>query len=485
MKNLLLLLITFAFSLPESLAQQNRIPHLTLTDTAYIKIIAQNIDDSLIVHTKYCSAMPFRGCVFHDVAIKKPGIYYISYAMTKPAMCYFLDQDFELFLIPGDTMVVKLKAEFNENKELIINYQTTDPINDYYQAKYKEFGYYSLIQTNSFSKAYNDNLTNKNYVHALSIIDSTINQNNIFLIKQSKNLPKWFIDIEKAEFIFEGATHSLELYIQLNAGNQQKISFKAPELKNPNAFMSEAYYYFLQEYFFFKHPLVDNKTNGITSAIKFYDIQAHMVDSIFEGETKFFFTTCRLANLYYYSETLDDVKIADAYIKTNYPNITEKGLKYINSEKSKALQRIKTDLQKDEKAPNFFLKDIAGKSYNMSSISGKPVYLHFWATWCGPCIKEIPNLNLLHSKFGNTPAEIVNICMDNNPEKWKQIIEKEKLTGINLICAGNWETKLKSSYFIEELPHYVLIDKNGLVVTNKCAGPADIYFELVKLADNK
>ena len=474
MKKLLPLFIVITFFLSNSIAQQKSVPQLTLFGVGYIKIIAEKVVDTLTIHTKFCSAVPFRGCVFNNTEITKEGTYYISYAMTKPGMCYFMDQEFQLFLIPGDTVVVKLTTEINENNELVANYQTMDAINDYYQT------YYSLYQADTVSKTFNDALTSKEYKNILIVIDSALNKKITYLSNNCSRLPDWFITTEKVKLTYTAGIDALSYYCILSAEERKIIPFKAPELKNLDAILSETYYEFLDQYLNFKCVFEDNN-DRITRLFNIYNSRANLIDSILEGEMKKYYITCILSDLYHCSESHEEIQKVDNYIKIKFANLPSDDLKFINSERNRTINYLKRDLSKGDTAPNFFLKDADGKRFDIASFAGKSVYLHFWATWCGPCIKEIPNLNKLHSKLGDKPIEIVNICMDNNPEKWKQIIEKKELKGINLICAGNWKKNLMERYIIGELPHYTLIDKNGLIVYNKCKGPVDIYSELMKL----
>jgi len=141
-------------------------------------------------------------------------------------------------------------------------------------------------------------------------------------------------------------------------------------------------------------------------------------------------------------------------------------------------------LPKGDKAPGFYLKDMNEKVFRIPDFKGKLVYVFFWTILSESCIKEMQAINKLYSKLSGKPIEILNICLDNAPEKWKQIIEKEKLKGINLICKGNWAENLKKEYFIEEIPHFTLIDAKGLVIENSCDKPNEIFSTLKELLNN-
>jgi len=253
---------------------------------------------------------------------------------------------------------------------------------------------------------------------------------------------------------------------------------------DPVATLSTPFYAFVMEYLYFKNP-IDLSVPHLAS--NHYKAQSNLVDSLLTGETKKYFLTCRLADLYFFSNSAEDIKIADTIVKAQLPYLTPDQIEFINYDKALLVKflKIKDNLPQGDKAPGFYLKDINGDVFKISSFENKIVYLHFWATWCEPCIKEIPVLNQLHLKLNNQDFELVNICLDNNPNTWKQLISKTSLRGINLICKGNWEKSLIDSYFITELPHYSLIDRNGLIIYNKCSGPQAIYSDIVKYLDKK
>ena len=162
-------------------------------------------------------------------------------------------------------------------------------------------------------------------------------------------------------------------------------------------------------------------------------------------------------------------------------------MKFINNEKQTSRNnRIALDnLSSGECAPPFELKDVNGTLYNLSNFRGKIIYLHFWATWCSPCLDELPTLNKLITGVNNNKIVFINVCLDNNYSKWRTIISEKKLLGINLICNDTWNKKLSSLYKISGIPHYALIDKKGLIIKNDCVRPGNVTTEISRLLDKK
>ena len=109
-------------------------------------------------------------------------------------------------------------------------------------------------------------------------------------------------------------------------------------------------------------------------------------------------------------------------------------------------------------APNFTLKDINGKAVSLKDFRGKVVLLDFWATTCGPCITEIPNLRVLYEKH-HPDLVLISISLDVNDEPLVNFLENNEMPWIHI--RSNREMPVK--YNVSYIPHYRVIDKNGLM----------------------
>lgn len=134
-------------------------------------------------------------------------------------------------------------------------------------------------------------------------------------------------------------------------------------------------------------------------------------------------------------------------------------------------------------APNFICTDIQGKKYALSDFAGRPIYIDFWATWCGPCRQETPHLeNLIESMNGVSNMAFISISLDDNKDKWKQMVQSEQMKGIQLIVDGNFDSGVAKAYQVKSIPHYVIIDSNGKIVQNNAKRPSSgIREELLRV----
>jgi thiol-disulfide isomerase/thioredoxin len=123
-------------------------------------------------------------------------------------------------------------------------------------------------------------------------------------------------------------------------------------------------------------------------------------------------------------------------------------------------------LKKGAVAPAFKLPDTKGKTVSLSDFKGKVVYIDMWASWCGPCLKEMPYMEALKKKFINRPIEMIAISIDTDKGKWLAKTGSMKLSGVQLIDnKGSENSKIAKDYKIHGVPHYVLIDKSGRIAS--------------------
>ena len=175
-------------------------------------------------------------------------------------------------------------------------------------------------------------------------------------------------------------------------------------------------------------------------------------------------------NEFYTTNSSIDTLITSQFIKQIDP--------MLKSYKSYILKSItlKTELAKGMTSPAFNnYKNYKGGTTSLSDLKGKYVYVDVWATWCGPCIQEIPSLKKLHTDYENKDLAIVSLSIDKmaDKEKWKNMVADKNLTGTQIMADNEWQSDFVKGYGITGIPRFILIGPDGKIVNNNAPRPSD------------
>lgn len=114
-------------------------------------------------------------------------------------------------------------------------------------------------------------------------------------------------------------------------------------------------------------------------------------------------------------------------------------------------------------AVDFKVKTYSGDELSLSSLKGKVVLLDFWATWCGPCVVEMPAVKATWQKYQNDNFVIVGISLDSSKKAFDNYIKKEGITWMQYFDGGGWDNKIARLYSVHSIPYTVLIDHQGII----------------------
>lgn len=124
-------------------------------------------------------------------------------------------------------------------------------------------------------------------------------------------------------------------------------------------------------------------------------------------------------------------------------------------------------------APEIALKNPEGKVIKLSSLRGKIVLIDFWASWCGPCRKENPNVVRLYNQYKNKGFTIYSVSLDKDAEAWKRAIASDNLSWPNHVSdLLHWDSPMPQLYGFNGIPYTVLIDKQGKIIGTNLRGAA-------------
>lgn len=128
-----------------------------------------------------------------------------------------------------------------------------------------------------------------------------------------------------------------------------------------------------------------------------------------------------------------------------------------------------------KESKGFEYENHAGGKTKLEDLRGKYVYIDVWATWCGPCRAEIPFLKKVEEKYHGKKIEFVSISVDvdKDHEKWVKFVTDKQLGGIQLFADKNWMSEFITSFGINSIPRFILLDPEGKVVSANAERPSD------------
>lgn len=132
---------------------------------------------------------------------------------------------------------------------------------------------------------------------------------------------------------------------------------------------------------------------------------------------------------------------------------------------------------REEKAPDFVLKDLQGRKFRLSENTGKPVLLIFGTTWCPYCRDEIPRLKDIYANYGKRGLVILNINIQESKKKVSRFADSYKLPYRVLL---DEKADVAESYGVQGVPTMVLIDKKGMIVCRRCRSIEPLIERMLK-----
>jgi len=137
-------------------------------------------------------------------------------------------------------------------------------------------------------------------------------------------------------------------------------------------------------------------------------------------------------------------------------------------------------------APNFTQADTLGKAVSLHDFKGKYVLIDFWASWCGPCRAENPNVIKAFAKFKDKGFTILGVSLDNPnaKDKWLKAIHDDQLTWTQVSDLKGWKNEVAQLYYIQSIPQNFLVGPDGKIVAKNLRGE-ELTNKLAELLDKK
>ena len=191
--------------------------------------------------------------------------------------------------------------------------------------------------------------------------------------------------------------------------------------------------------------------------------------------------TDEMANVLFVKAALFDKVIGDkataekvfAQLKEDYKD-TKFMANFARQQAMKAeSEKIQAQLVPGLTFPDFNEKDLAGQPLSVGNYKGKVVLVDFWATWCGPCVGELPNVIETYKKYHSAGFEIIGISLDSSREKLEAFIKShDGMTWQQYFDGLGWKNKLAGQYGVHGIPFTVLVGPDGKILGKELRGEA-------------
>jgi peroxiredoxin len=418
------------------------------------------------VYIKYYSDyLSYQEVAVDSAHLDKQGHFKMTFSWEKPypATFYSGDEMTEMFLTPGDSLFLTMDAKkfdetvaYSGKGALINNHLAKEMLIDHYP------------KGNTYL------LPEQQYIAWVdSVYEVSSNRlKQYFKTENQSSAIQNYLNYAEAELMYTNAGLKFD-YPGLNAylKNQKANTEVSPgyydflsniEINNPGALESPAYLDFIQSYVDRKAILLFKKDT--TKALQEY--RDSLVISQMPGAVEEFLLAAWSYNAMTDEGDMERGKEFMARLKNQAPE--SKYLGILNDAYTELLK-----LSPGNRAPNFTFKDVKGNDVSLTDFKGKVVYLDFWATWCGPCRREIPAAKALETSLKGKDVVFLAVSLDESEKEWKDLVKKQELPGIHLLSPGNFESIAAQLYKVQGIPRYYLIDRNGMIVDNDAPRPTD------------
>jgi len=110
---------------------------------------------------------------------------------------------------------------------------------------------------------------------------------------------------------------------------------------------------------------------------------------------------------------------------------------------------------------------------SLENFKGRYVYIDLWATWCGPCLVELPHLEALQEEYkNNRNIAFVSISIDSNKDAWRKMVTEKEMKGFQLIADNAWQSQICKDYGVNGIPRFMLIDREGKILNKSAPRPS-------------
>ena len=162
----------------------------------------------------------------------------------------------------------------------------------------------------------------------------------------------------------------------------------------------------------------------------------------------------------------------------SYAEIAQEYIQLYATKNPEAVASIKSSLEQAMRlmvgsvAPDFSQETPEGKMLKLSDLRGKYVLIDFWASWCGPCRRENPNVVRMYERYKDKGFEILGVSLDQNRDRWLDAISADGLKWPQVSDLKGWANVVAQNYEVSSIPKTILVDPKGVIIAKDLRGPS-------------
>ncbi len=407
--------------------------------------------------------------IFDDIIVNKDSTFLDTINNVKSGFYTFKygKEQSKIYLKPGYNINLSLDAkQFDES----IKYSGEGSYDNNYLAQkfLKEEDLNKFLSYRNLGA-----LDEADFVHKMD----SVKKLQLTYLEEQKDLDSTLKNLEEGDIIYGWANHmhNYEAYKRyISKNNDFKVSENYPDFSKGLNIEDESlidvmnYKMYLQNYYYqkfseeLKNEEADRQITYLELISKNVKSQK-IINALLYSDAKYGITYTGELQKYY------DLFMANSTDEENKKDITDKYNKLIK-------------LSKGNVSPKFVdYENYKGGTTSLDDLKGKYVYIDVWATWCGPCKREIPYLKEITKKYDGKNITFVSMSIDKKEayDAWRKMVGDEKLEGVQLFAPNDWKSDFVTDYGIMGIPRFILIDPEGNIVNANAPRPSSK--ELIKL----
>jgi thiol-disulfide isomerase/thioredoxin/ribosomal protein L33 len=301
-----------------------------------------------------------------------------------------------------------------------------------------------------------------------SIYTARINQLDLLGAKHS--FVSAFKEQEVRSFTWQKANEMVGFRSQVSQNNPPVFPASYDTFLNTLNINEEASAYDMYYRQFMANILALNATNQYyanneTAIVRYYELQLdYLCQSVTSAKNKSVLISDLMPSV------MKDCGTADLRPFIQKLELCSSDPKLIESVKRIAAQY--QHLYSGQPAPDAVAFDVTGKNYKFSDFKGKVLYIDVWATWCGPCKREIPSLKQLEAEYHGKNVQFLSISTDQDQKAWENFLPKNDMSGLQLHQSLNFDESVSKLYMVNSIPRFLLIDAKGNIISSDAPRPS-------------